>query len=126
MSETIYDKLDRIERANAVQLEPVETPATGLGYLQQVYNGEVEPDGPRMRAAIAALPFESPKLSVVANINNHELGARLEQEIARAWARSFGARRAIEAQPVQSHWAEPVDHSLIPAPPTRGGFKRRF
>jgi hypothetical protein len=99
-----------------------------LEFLQKAYKGEIEPEGYQMRAAIAALPFESPKLSVVANIGNHELGARLEQAIAKAWGRSFGAPRAIEAQPVQSHWAEPepVDHRLVSAPPTRGRFKRRF
>jgi hypothetical protein len=117
------------ERARALVVVPVQAqpqPTTGLQYLQQVYRGEIEPEGPRMRAAIAALPFESPKLSVVANIGHHELGDRLERAIARSM-QSHGfalARPVIDAEPVEP-LAKP-DHSLVPPPPTRGGFKRRF
>jgi hypothetical protein len=78
-----------VSEVEAVEAQPKAE--TALEFLQKTYKGEIEPEGYQMRAAIAALPFESPKLSVVANINNHELGARLEQEIARAWSRSFGA-----------------------------------
>jgi hypothetical protein len=38
-----------------------------LGYLQAVYRGKVIAETQRMKAAIEALPFERPKLAVVAN-----------------------------------------------------------
>src|SRR3982074_302692 len=39
-----------------------------LGYLQAVYQGKIIAEGPRMKAAIEALPFEKPKLSASANV----------------------------------------------------------
>jgi hypothetical protein len=36
--------------------------------ISVVYRGQITAEGQRMRAAIACLPFERPKLAVVANI----------------------------------------------------------
>ena len=109
---------------------PVEAqpkPTTGLQYLQQVYRGEIEAEGPRMRAAIAALPFESPRLTVVANITNHELGDRLDRAIARSAQSSGFSTPVIEAKAAPFVDVEaPPDHSIVPAPPKAGGFRRRF
>lgn len=44
-----------------------------LGYLQAVYRGEIVAEGPRMKAAIEALPFEKPKLSASANVHSFAL-----------------------------------------------------
>jgi hypothetical protein len=41
---------------------------TSLDFLRAVYRSPDQPMSRRMRAAIAALPFEHPKLSVSANI----------------------------------------------------------
>jgi hypothetical protein len=88
-----------------------------LDYLRSVYRNPMEPTSTRMRAAIAALPFESPKLSVVANISNHELGDRLERAIARS-SESRGFRPLlIEAEAQVGGGEEPT------ATPQ---FKRRF
>jgi hypothetical protein len=51
---------------------------TSLDFLQAVYRCADQPMHRRMRAAIAALPFEHPKLAVTATINTEGFGARLE------------------------------------------------
>jgi hypothetical protein len=85
-----------------VKKRPVSTmpaPANSLEYLQQVYRGEREPDGAMMRAAIAALPFEHPKLAVTLQATEGSFAKRMEL----AWERSHRARLApkvIEATPV--------------------------
>jgi hypothetical protein len=59
-----------------------------LRYLQAVYRGQIQAEGPRMRAAMACLPFETPKLSVVASVNDPAAFAdRLERAIARSGVR---------------------------------------
>jgi hypothetical protein len=65
---------------------PVVMPATALEYLQSIYRNPSEPDGRRMRAAMAALPFESPKLAVTTLIDEGDLAERLERAILRSQA----------------------------------------
>ena len=54
-----------------------------LDFLRAVYLDESRPLSVRMRAAIAALPFETPKLAVTANIQSEGLGALLEARLKR-------------------------------------------
>ena len=60
-----------------------------------VYRNPAMPLPTRMRAAIAALPFEHPKLAVIANIPGGNLSAQLEAAIARS-----GKSVVIDAKPL--------------------------
>jgi hypothetical protein len=62
--------------------------ATALGLLQSVYRSTEVPLPTRMRAAMAALPFESPKLIETALLTNEDFGTLLDKAIER----SNGAR----------------------------------
>ena len=76
---TIYDLLDSVEEPEEppVQSEPE---VDALGYLQSVYRGRRLAEGPRMRAAIACLPFERPRLTLNARVSG--FGRHLERAIA--------------------------------------------
>jgi hypothetical protein len=91
MTETIYDVLDRIETENSQAADPT---LDALRYLQLVYRGQVQAEGQRMRAAIAALPFEVPRLNINANVGSQDLGDRLERAIKRS-----GVNLTIEHAP---------------------------
>jgi hypothetical protein len=68
--------------------------ASSLDLLCAIYRDPTKPLSVRMRAAIAALPYEYPKLQVVANINTANFAAELEEAIARSGkAKVIDARR---------------------------------
>jgi hypothetical protein len=61
-------------------------PASALDYLQDVYRGRRVAEHSRMRAAMAALPFESPKLAVTTNLTNERFAVLLEKAVLRSKA----------------------------------------
>jgi hypothetical protein len=64
----------------------LEAPFDGssLDFLRQVYRDPTQPITRRVRAAIAALPFEHPKLTVVADVQGHGFAEGLERAIIRS------------------------------------------
>jgi hypothetical protein len=69
-----------------------------LRLLQMVYRGEVQASPQQMRAAIEALPFESPKLSSVAvgHLTGEDFYNRLERAIDRSERAKLIEGRVIE------------------------------
>jgi hypothetical protein len=91
--------------------EGEEVTINSLELLQSVYRDCKVPLTTRMRAAVAAMPFESPKLSAVAVMNNDGFSAMLE----RAIARSREPQRMIEHRPDETvpppTWSGPMPRS---------------
>jgi hypothetical protein len=77
----MYEEDDEEQEWPVVQ---VMTPANALEYLQSIYRNPSEPDGRRMRAAMAALPFETPKLAVTTSLSNENFALMLDRAIARS------------------------------------------
>ena len=75
---------------------------TSLAFLQAVYCNDGLPLHVRMKAAIAALPFEHPKLSATLAVQaDDSFAARLQAAIARS--NGVEAYRAIEAAPTAAN-----------------------
>jgi hypothetical protein len=87
--------------------------ALSLDFLQAVYRDPRQPMSRRMRAAVAALPFECPKLAVTAVI---EGGADFAARLERACARSA---KVIEARAEPQPAMPPTDLRLAPCVPDR-------
>jgi hypothetical protein len=79
-----------------------ELPANALAYLQSIYRNPSEPDGRRMRAAMAALPFETPKLAVTTNISNENFAAMLDRAIAASGKTQVVRQLELKAEPEPS------------------------
>ena len=69
------------DESGAVDIEA----GSSLDFLQTVYRDPCQPISRRMRVAVAALPFELPKLAVTATLGpNSGFAARFEEAIARS------------------------------------------
>lgn len=132
MPETVGMVLDRLEQKR-VNGDEIEIPPNGnsLDLLQAVYRRSDLPLTTRMRAAIAALNYELPRLQVTAQITEHDIATVLDRRIAhyQELQRANGSRQTnklIEAEPVEG---EPIEVKP-PTPTSRyrvySRFNRRF
>lgn len=81
--------------------------ARALEFLQTVYSNNEIPLFTRMRAAIAALPFETPKLMVTAQVNEQSFAELLDARIKKFEAMNG---QKIEHQAIEhSRVIEPTD-----------------
>ena len=96
--------------------QEVEIPVDGisLDLLRAVYRSDQLPLTTRMRAAIAALPFESPKLAVTAMVSEQDFAAVLDRRLKRIEEMKANA---IEATPMID--GEKVNVRLPPRLPDR-------
>ena len=86
-----YDRL--IDEGHRTGSEPRWYGAdNALSLLQAVYRDQELPLPVRMRAAALALPFESPKLSAIANLSPEDFSDRLEKAITRSGVRLIEAK----------------------------------
>jgi|SRR6476620_9767593 hypothetical protein len=104
--------------------------ATSLQFLQAVYCNEGLALPVRMRAAIAALPFESPKLAVTALVNEQSFAEILDRRLKRIKEIENGNGKLIEA-PTQEVEIQPMlPRSTVevrpPLAPTNDRRFRRF
>src|SRR6516162_1080159 len=85
----------------------IEIPPNGisLDLLQAVYRCSSLPLATRMRAAIAALPFEVPKLAVTALVSEQDFATLLDRRLKRIEemkANAIGATPVIDGEKVDA------------------------
>src|SRR6266566_1608531 len=110
MTQAIGMVLDRIEaqQANALQLGP---DATSIDLLRAVYRNPSIPLPIRMRAAIACLPHETPKLAVMGLINEQSFAEVLERRI-----RHMAQLEASNGNPQPPQIEQTIDQPQIETP----------
>jgi hypothetical protein len=97
--------------------EVIDNPENAHALLRAVYQNPEVPLSVRMRAAMACLPFESPKLLATAIINEGDFATLLDQRLKR-----IEQMKLIEAKPTNADKiieGNPVDARLPPSIPDR-------
>ena len=80
MTETVGMVLDRLEQKTSMALE-LAANGTSLDFLRAIYSNPSLALPVRMRAAIAALPHEHPRLAVMAQISEQSFAEVLERRL---------------------------------------------
>src|SRR5262245_9512456 len=108
--------------------QEIEIPADGisLDLLRAVYRNNQLPLTTRMRAAIAALPFESPKLAVTALVSEQDFATVLDRRLKRIEEMKLLEGRVVNGKPGISERI--IEPEPPPAPPPLNGIydKRRY
>ena len=109
----------------------IEIPADGisLDLLRAVYRNNQLPLTTRMRAAIAALPFEVPKLAVTAVVSEQDFATALDRRLKRIEQMKLLEKKTINGDAVFSEMTiepEPQPVPPMPAPLNRIYDKRRY
>ena len=104
----------RVEELNAGRFE-LEEGATSLTLLQKVYRSSSVAITTRMRAAIAAIQFEHPKLAVTATINSGDFADQLDKAVERS--RKVAV---IEAKPTEANVSSEANASSNTKRPSNG------
>jgi hypothetical protein len=111
MTQAIATVMDRIE-ADRASVVSVGSKANSLEFLQAIYRNPSLALPVRMRAAIAALPHEVPRLAVTAVVTEQDFATLLEQRIKNYERIQNGTLveaksvPQIEAKPVKPHVAD--------------------
>ena len=104
-----------VEHDDPLKLEPN---AMSLEGLQAIYRNPALPLTTRMRAMMAAVPYESPKLIATAIVNEGSFAELLDQRLKR-----IDQMKLIEAKPTTNTdkiiEGNPVDARLPPSIPDR-------
>ena len=95
MLASVLDELNRLEQQTQPDEIDLGPNGSSLDLLRAIYRDPTQPLSVRMRASIASLPFEFPKLAVTANINTADFANALEEAIARS-----GQSLVIDHKPV--------------------------
>jgi hypothetical protein len=95
----------------------VEEDVTSLKFLQTIYRNPEVPLPVRMRAAALSLPFESPKLAVIATLNAGDFADQLDRAVQ-------ASRKIIEAKPlIEANSAADVSSDTKPLVQPLNGHK---
>jgi hypothetical protein len=103
---------DATALAQLVDDDSIEVPpgASSLAFLQAIYRSTEQPMVRRMKAAIAALPYEHPKLAVTVALDGAESWAT---QLQRCIARSRPVLELHAAEPIGS--AQPTAQEVSAA-----------
>ncbi len=95
--DSVLEILDRIEAQQRERQLAEPPPHNALDFLQSIYRNPLQPLPVRIRCAVEALPFESPKLSATAVLTSGDFAERLERAIARS---GMKPPRTIDGRPL--------------------------
>src|SRR5262249_56226709 len=98
--------------------------AVAFDGLEAVYRNPGLPLATRMRAMIAAIPFESPKLAVTAQVSESDFATLLDRRIARYQEMRLLENKAVNGNPAVTDPA--IEPEPQPAPPTPAPLNRLY